>query len=390
VSADAAPPDVVFLDLPPDDSPDALPGVQAAISQPAGMTVSVAGGPAFYGDVQSVSESDLRRSEIVSLPLAALALLLVFGSIVAAAVPLAVGGTAVVLALAVIFALASAGPMSVFVLNLATLLGLGLGVDYSLLMTSRFREELARRLGPEAEGDDATARTAREMAVEAAVRVTVATAAGRRSSSAPDGAAPPARARPLRVHDLRSVGIAGAIVVGLAVLAALTLLPAILAVVGPRIDALAIRPIRTSEEGDGRWARLARWVMDRPVAVLVPTLGLLLLLGLPFLQVNFNAPDASILPPSAPSRAAYDRLVEQFGEGDFAPLALAIRTTGPVTDPANVAALHEYSRRLAADPRIVRVKGLVDVDPRLTAAQYQLLYADPADRPTASSRRVSA
>ncbi len=109
--------------------------------------MALAGGPAFYGDVQRVSEEDLQRSEVISLPLAALALLLVFGSVVAAGVPLVVGGAAVVVALAAIFLVASVTPMSIFVLNLATLLGLGLGVDYSLLMTSRFREELARRGG---------------------------------------------------------------------------------------------------------------------------------------------------------------------------------------------------------------------------------------------------
>ena len=106
--------------------------------------MALAGGPAFYGDIQSVSEADLRRSEVVSLPLAALALLVVFGAVVAAGLPLAVGGGAVVVALAIIWAVASVTQMSIFVLNLATLLGLGLGVDYSLLMTSRFREELRR------------------------------------------------------------------------------------------------------------------------------------------------------------------------------------------------------------------------------------------------------
>ena len=137
--------DVVLLDLSPDDSPAALDTVGPALGPAPGLTVSLAGGPAFYGDVQTVSESDLRRSEVISLPLAGLALLVVFGSIVAAGVPLAVGGTAVVIALALIYALASVIPMSIFVLNLATLLGLGLGVDYSLLLTSRFREELATR-----------------------------------------------------------------------------------------------------------------------------------------------------------------------------------------------------------------------------------------------------
>ncbi|MBA2381262.1 MAG: MMPL family transporter, partial [Chloroflexi bacterium] len=90
--------DIVFLSIAPDDSPAALPGIRERLAQPAEIEVQLAGGPAFYGDVQAVSESDLRRSEVVSLPLAALALLLVFGSVVAAALPLAVGGAAVIVA----------------------------------------------------------------------------------------------------------------------------------------------------------------------------------------------------------------------------------------------------------------------------------------------------
>src|SRR4029079_19061941 len=148
--------DIVFLDLPPDSSPDAMPAVAAALHEVPGLTVRIGGGPAFYGDVHSVTESDLRRSELISLPLAACTLWCVFGSVVAAGVPLAVGGAAVLVALASIFLVANVLPMSIFVLNLATLLGLGLGVDYSLLMTSRFREELGKR-----DGDDRVAEAVR-------------------------------------------------------------------------------------------------------------------------------------------------------------------------------------------------------------------------------------
>jgi RND superfamily putative drug exporter len=128
--------------------------------------------------------------------------------------------------------------------------------------------------------------------------------------------------------------------------------------------------------------------MARPVAVLVPTLLLLLALGLPFLHVRFNAPDATILPASVPSRQAFDRLASEFGEGDFAPLFLAIRTTGPPTSPENVERLYDYSRRLAQDPRVNRVEGLVDIDPRLELDNYRLLYArsgGPPDRFTAAT-----
>jgi putative drug exporter of the RND superfamily len=365
--------DVVFLDLSPDDSPQALPALEAALHHPPGIDVTLAGGPAFYGDVQSVSEADLRRSEVVSLPLAALALLLVFGSVVSAGVPLAVGGSAVVVALAAIWAIASLTPMSIFVLNLATLLGLGLGVDYSLLLTSRFREELAGRTPP---GTRPGA-----PAIERAVVVTVATAGRAVFFSGLTVLLGLLGLVLFEFMILRSVGMAGAVVVGVAVSAALTLLPAILAILGPRIDALAVRRIDPSSTGDGRWARLARAVMAHPVAILIPTLGALLVLGSPFLRVRFNAPDATILPPSVPSRASYELLASTFGEGAFAPLAVAVRTDGPATSAANVARLYDYSRRIAADPRVTSVESLVDVDPRLTLEQYQLLYAVPGGPP---------
>ena len=380
--------DVVLLDLPADVSPDALPGIRERLAAlPGGpVRIGLAGGPAFYGDIQAVSEADLRRSEVVSLPLAALALLLVFGSVVAAGVPLVVGGTAVVISLAIIWALANLTQMSIFVLNLATLLGLGLGVDYSLLMTSRFREELARRLplgtgagpGPSpgpSPGPD------RDAAIADAVRVTVATAGRAVFFSGLTVLLGLSGLILFEFPILRSVGIAGAVVVGMAALAALTLLPAVLGVLGPRLDSLRVRRVNAGADADGPWSRLARRVMDRPVAVFLPTLAALLLLGLPFLHVRFNAPDASVLPPGVPSRVAFDSLDRAFGAGRFAPMYLAIRTVGPVTSPQTIGTLYDYSRRLAGDPRIATVDGVVNVDPRLTLAQYQLLYSTPTGPP---------
>jgi len=375
--------DVVFLGDPTDDSGRTLDSVAAALRPAPGIEVGLAGGPAFYGDVQTVSESDLRRSEVISLPLAGLALLAVFGSVVAAGVPLAVGGTAVIVALAIIYGLAGLTPMSIFVLNLATLLGLGLGVDYSLLLTSRFREELARRPARRNAPKGPQRSSARDQAVADAIRVTVATAGRAVFFSGLTVLLGLVGLTLFRFMILRSVGIAGAVVVGLAVAAALTLLPALLAILGPRIDLLAVRRVTAVPGREGAWARLARRVMRHPVAVLVPTLGLLVVLAVPFLGVRFNAPDPTILPASVPSRAAYDRLVSAFGEGAFAPITLAVRTSGPAISADNVARLYDYSRRLGADPRVSHITSLVDVDPRLQLAQYQLLYGDrngPPDR----------
>ena len=369
--------EIVWLDLPPDRSPDAVPGVRAALSPPpADLDLSLAGGPVFYGDIQEVSESDLRRSEVVSLPLAALLLLVVFGSVVAAGVPLLVGGTAVVIALAVIVILATFTPLSIFVLNLATLLGLGLGIDYALLVTTRFREELSRRGG----GRRADGKID-QGAVDEAVIATVSTAGRAVFFSGLTVLLGLIGLVLFEFMLLRSVGISGAIVVGLAAAAALTLMPAVLTILGPRLEAFPLPGRHDAGRPSDAWERLARRVMARPVAFLVPTLALLLLLGTPFLSVRFNAPDATILPAHVASRQSLDLLRAAFGEGEFAPLWLAVRTPSPATAPGNVAALFDYTRRLAADPRITHVDSIVDLDPRLSLTQYQVLYADPTRIP---------
>ena len=358
--------DIVFLDLPPDDSPDALPVLRERLHPAPGLDVELAGGPAFYGDVQTVSEHDLQRSELISLPLAALALLIVFGSLVAAGLPLAVGGASVLVALAGIFIVGSLMPMSIFVLNLATLLGLGLGVDYSLLMTSRFREELGKR--PPDDPD----------AVTEAVRLTVATAGRAVFFSGLTVLLGLLGLVLFEFMILRSVGIAGAIVVGLAVAAALTLLPALLTVVGSRLDRFAVRRVAVGTE-HRRPVGAARPLGDAaPGGGADPdaraccscwaprscTSGSMRRTRRSCRRPSRRAPPSTGCRPNS-GRASSRRSRSRSGP------------TGPATSPANLAALYDYSRRIAADPRVRRVESLVDVDPRLGLAQYQLLYGDP-------------
>ena len=351
--------DVILLDLKPDDSPAALEGIQAALVEVDGIKVALAGGPSFYADIQIVSETDLQRSELISLPLAAIVLLLVFGSAVAAGLPLAVGGATVLVALSAIFGIAQATRMSIFVLNLTTLLGLGLGVDYSLLLVSRFREELGRgaKLG---DAVQRTVATAGRAVFFSGVTVMLGLAG-------------------LALFDfaiLRSIGIAGAITVAIAVASSVTLMPALLSLLGPRVNRLAIRRLGSGKVNErGPWARLARAVMRRPVAVALPTLALLIALGTPWLGVRFNAPDGSILPERVPSRQALDALTDAFGEGSFSPMTAAVRTDGPVTSAANIKLLYDWVQALQADPRVARVDSIVSIDPRLTLTQYQLLYS---------------
>jgi putative drug exporter of the RND superfamily len=343
---------------------DVLPTIEQAM-RPTSLNVTLTGAPVFYQDIFDVTERDLRRAELLSIPTAAVALVLVFGSVVAGAVPGLVGGTAVAVTLALMVLLSRFFELSIFSLNLATMLGLGLGIDYSLFIVSRFREELAR-------GES----------VERAVAWSVATA-GRAVLFS--GATVMIGLLALLTFDitaLRSMGVAGALVVAISIVAALTLLPAVLGVLGPRVDAFAIGPLARAaakNNTNGFWSRLAHLVMARPVVVLVPLLVLLIGLGTPFLRVEFGAPDASILPNDVQSRRGFDLLRAHWGDGELAPVLLVFQTTdgsGPL-QPDKVQALANFMRRVEADPSVARVASVVNLDPRISPDQYALIYADP-------------
>ncbi len=330
--------------------------VEAALA-PGPLHPIVTGGPVAYADIVRVSEQDLRRAELISIPLALVALVVVFGSIVAASMPVVVGGLSVLVALALLSLVARATDLSVFVLNLASMLGLGLGTDYSLFITSRFREELR------ASGDVATAV---ERAVAHAGRAVFFS--GLTVFVGLSGLVT------FNFMMLRSLGLGGAIVVALGVLAALTLLPALLATVGHRIDALAL--LRWSEAQAPLWTRLAAAVMSRPWRVLVPVLVLLLAMGTPFLGARFSLPDVAVLPESVESRVGYDLIQRHWGQGETGPITLVLQApSGSILSPERVAALYDLSRYVAQDPEVARVESIVDVDPRITKGQYELLYA---------------
>jgi len=360
---------LVFLKSDADTAPSELSALESRILSQPNLTITVGGGPVFYADIQSVSEEDLRRAELIAFPFALLALLLVFRSVIAAALPVVIGGCSVTLSLALLYGLARIASVSVFALNITTLFGLGLGVDYSLFVVSRFREELRRG-----------------KSVEQAIGTTMGTA-GRAvffSGLAVSIGLLGLILFPLSM--LRSVGMGGMLTVVLSILAAVTLLPAILSVVGERITALPVRFGRQTSDANrgpevgetGFWHRLATTVMRRPVATLVPVLCLLLLLGAPFLTVRLAAPDASILPASVKSRQAYDVLANRFDQSALSPIIIAVRTPGSPLTKANLASLDTYVRSLKADPRVQSVSSIVSLDPRLTLDQYELMYSGPS------------
>ncbi len=355
--------ETIVIAASPEESPALLPAIQRKLVQPADLRMIVAGEPVFYADIVKLSATDLRRAETVAFPIAAAVLVLVFGSVIAAGVPLVIGGASVLITVALIAWLAQVQPMSIFVLNVTTMLGLGLGVDYALFITNRFREEI------------------RQHSVEDAVAITVATSGRAVFFSGMTVCVGLLGLIGFDFMILRTVGIAGSMVVLMTVIAAMTLLPAILSVLGSRIDSLAVR--LPSLNVTGFWYRLSKAVMRRPVTVVLLVLAILVMLGYPLLSINLSSPDASILPTSVPSRQGFDLLRQSFGEGALDPVVVVVKAKEPILSQDNVGKLYDFTHQLLRDPRIERIDSVVTLDPRLTREQYQIMYADPqhiADR----------
>jgi putative drug exporter of the RND superfamily len=330
------------------------------------LQVATAGDVPLAYDFDTQLAADLRRAEVVSLPLALLLLLVVFGTVVAALLCLGVGVLAVLGGSGAVGLLAHFSDMSTYAQNVVTLIGLGVAIDYSLFVVTRFREELAK------DGD-----------VQRSLEVTLATAGRAIAFSGLTVAIGLAALLFYTGTPLTSMGIAGGIVVGISVLYGLTFLPAMLAVLGPRTNRLRMPILQPRPVGQGAWHRLAMAVMRRPVLVLLPTVALLLLAGTPFLSITLANSDVEQLPPSAESRVGAQLLQADFpalGQNQIEVVMQFVH--GSPLAPDNVATAYAASRSLAALPGVVKVESYVDSVPGYGAAQYQRLYAAAAPLPS--------
>ncbi len=302
------------------------------------VEVTVGGSAAVRHDILTTIQQDLVRAEMIALPVTLLLLVMVFGSAVAALLPLGVGVVAILGTSAVLRGITAFTDVSVFAENLTTALGLGLAIDYALFIVRRFREELVPGV------------TARQ-----AVGVTLRTAGRTVLFSALTVAASLSAMLVFPQYFLRSFAYAGIAVVLLAAGAALILLPAALVLLGERVNSLDLRralrrkaPAAPDGDPGAGYARLARLVMRRAPVFAVGAVAALLLLGLPFLQVKFGTADDRQLPASAESHVVQQHIRQEFpGSPDGAITVLA--------EGADPSALAAYDRKLAALPGVARV-----------------------------------
>ena len=283
-----------------------------------GLDVQVAGSAAIFDEINTTVENDIARAEGLSMPILLVLLLVIFGSLAAASLPLAIGAIAVLGAFTMLRLLTMVTDVSVFSINIVTILGLGLAIDYALFMVSRFREELPRH----ATVQDALARTmatAGRTVVFSGITVAVSLAA----------------LLMFPLMFLRSMGYGGIAAVLVAMVAALTVLPALLAVLGRRVDALRLplpgrfrrrtaSPVVAGQVERGFWYRLARSVMRRPVAYAAVIGVLLVAFGAPFLSARWGGVDARMLPENAPSRIASTTLEQDFPANATTPIDVVV------------------------------------------------------------------
>ena len=298
-----------------------------------GVTARVGGTVPFEVAVNSEVTADIAKAEGFSMPVLLILLLVIFGSLAAASLPVAIGGLAILGSFTVLRLLTMVTTVSIYSVNITTILGLGLGIDYGLFMVTRFREELHR-----------------QPTVEQAVARTVATA-GRTVAVSGVTVAVALTSLMLFPEDfLRSMGYGGVATVAVDVLAALIVLPALLAVLGHRVNALRIRRSvqrPPKDESSGAWYRLARSVMRRPLVYVTVITIALLALAAPFLRISWGGTDARTLPAASTVRQVSEALDSQFPVNSTDPIEALITGAG-----ASPAALASYLHRIDAIPGV--------------------------------------
>jgi RND superfamily putative drug exporter len=370
---------VVYLTRDVESSVEDSARLAEELRPPPGVEMSVTGVPQLYHELNERIEQDLLNAELISLPIALLILLTVFGTLVAAGLPLLMVALAMPSTFAAIGLLAGVVEMSIFVNNVATMIGLALAIDYSLFMVSRFREEL-RHHSVEIAVERMMGSVGKAVAISG-----VAVAVGLSSLTV------------FEASSLRSMGLGGIVSVLSTLVFGLTVLPALLALLGPRVNRLRIplpRFLQLVEsdpdaadrrQGHGVWAWIAARVMRRPVLISVPVLAILLILGSPFLSVELSTGQNLEDIPPTPARAAFETLLEEFPTAESDPITVA------VTWPADAAGaltqeqqsdLAAYLDDITALDGVTGAESVLEPPPGLAEAQYrQLLALPPEQRP---------
>jgi uncharacterized membrane protein YdfJ with MMPL/SSD domain len=372
---------LVRLNSPDDEAVEDSQRLVGLVEQPSAVDeMWITGVPVVYDEFNAVIEEDLRQAEIISLPVAGIILLVVFGTLVGAGLPLLIAAFSLISTFAVIGLLANKVEMSIFVTNLATMIGLALAIDYSLFLVSRFREELLHH------------------PVDKAVERTMATVGKAVAVSGVAVAIGMAALVVFEADALRSMGIGGVVVVLATMIYGLTVLPALLGMLGHRVNRFKVPmpaflrfveddPVEAERRhGHGFWSRVAARVMRHPVLIGGPILALLLLAGTPFLRIELSTGGNLEDLPDTPAKEGFIVLRDEFPGGDSDPMLAAVTYSGvaDLTDdgltPERIADLQDYVDEVVQLEGVESIESVLDAPPGLPDEQYLAALSLPADQ----------
>jgi putative drug exporter of the RND superfamily len=341
------------------------PQVSAAVDRAArGSSVRalVTGSAPFYKAFSDTTTHDLKRAETIAFPITLVILLVVFGSLLAAGMPLAMAIVSLLIAFGAVSIIAAQTTVSIFAENLMSMVGIGVGIDYSLFILTRYREELRRGHAVEEAIPLAMASSGKAVFVSA-VTVVVALAG----------------TQLVNIAAFRSMGWGAMIAVTVASAAALTLLPALMGAVGRKIDSVRVRRRPAGERDSRVWHRWAVTVMRRPWIALTASLAILLLLAAPVLHMQLGSSGTAILPSDSEPRVASELVARAFGAGQVAPVEIVVRDPEGVTTHG-FGFVYGLARALARDPEVEPrgVRSIATLVPAQTEDQARAFVSGPA------------
>lgn len=339
-----------------------LSKLRAHITPPKNLIMKIGGEPIFLDDTQVQTQRDLYKAEYFATPVAIITMLIVYGCLVAASLPIIFSGIGMIFILIILYLFAQTFNLSVFTINIALLLGLCLSLDYALFIISRFREEI--RL---------------PQTIEQALGNTLLTAGKAIFFSGLAVFISLSALLLFKVNVLFSVGIGGLSAVFVSVTVALLLLPSILAVLGHRINAFSLPFINKQTTHQSKfWKSIGIYVIKHKCVAFLSTLLLLLAIGYPFFHAVFDISDFRILPKNMESRQVFDKFENEFGESQLSPILLVVKTPNAnVLTSKNIGYLYDLATSLKKNQHIDQVISIVTTDPHLTKDKYQMLYTHP-------------
>lgn len=323
---------IISYDGPDDKKAKNIEHIRAALKDAGSFSVGLTGGDVIAEDMNIAAQDDLVRAELIGIPIAIIVLLFAFRGVIAAIIPLITGFVSVVIAMGMLYFTGQKVDLSIFVLNTAPMIGLALGIDFALLFVNRFREELEP--GATKHATIKTVLTSGRAIIFSGFCVLLGMVA----------------MLFIDVGIFQAVAIGGVAVVFTSVLAATTFLPALLSVLGPRINKWMI--FKTKENGTSSWHRFAAFVMRKPVMMAVLATALLVIGALPVSDMKLAIPEADALPPSYESRTAFEKFEETFGDKEATTVPIIATANEDITESGALEKLESLILKIKEEPLV--------------------------------------